>query len=107
VLRYLKTDGCNSCHQLGDKATRELEPQLARSKPRRRRGAPHPIRPAGNPHGAALGDFNSSRALENFGDWTDRIAKGELPFAKPSRPTGIERNVVLTLWIGRRDLLHA
>src|SRR5579864_3039006 len=27
-LRYMKTDSCNSCHQIGDKATRELEPQL-------------------------------------------------------------------------------
>src|SRR5437879_1063975 len=33
-----------------------------------------------------------------FGDWTDRIAKGELPKAKPPRPTGIERNVVVTSW---------
>ena len=33
-----------------------------------------------------------------FGEWTDRIAKGELPFAQPARPQGIERNVVLTLW---------
>ncbi len=33
-----------------------------------------------------------------FGDWTDRIAEGELPFAQPPRPQGIERNVVLTLW---------
>ena len=37
-------------------------------------------------------------AFQYFGDWTDKIAKGELPFAKPSRPQGIERNVVLTLW---------
>jgi len=28
----------------------------------------------------------------------DRIAAGELPFAQPERPKGIERNVVLTLW---------
>src|SRR6266536_3400849 len=27
-----------------------------------------------------------------------RIAAGELPFAQPLRPSGIERNVVLTLW---------
>ena len=33
-----------------------------------------------------------------FGDWTDRIAKGELPFAKPERPRGVERNLVITLW---------
>jgi len=98
-LRYLKTDGCNSCHQLGDKSTRELEPQLGKFKTsaeawerRIQSGQPGILMVQ------ALGDFNSSRALENFGDWTDRIAKGELPFAKPSRPTGIERNVVLTLW---------
>ena len=33
-----------------------------------------------------------------FADWTDRIAKGELPFAKPPRPQGIERNMVVTTW---------
>ena len=33
-----------------------------------------------------------------FGDWTDRIAKGELPHAKPPRPQGVERNVVVTTW---------
>src|SRR5215472_8911374 len=37
-------------------------------------------------------------ALKLFGDWTDRIAAGELPFAKPERPKGIERNVVITTW---------
>ena len=31
-------------------------------------------------------------------EWTDRIAKGELPFAKPPRPQGVERNVVVTSW---------
>jgi hypothetical protein len=33
-----------------------------------------------------------------FGDWTDRIAKGELPKEKPQRPQGVERNVVITQW---------
>jgi hypothetical protein len=32
-----------------------------------------------------------------FADWTDRIAAGEVPPAPP-RPSGIERNVVITLW---------
>ena len=30
--------------------------------------------------------------------WTDRIASGALPFDKPERPKGIERNVVYTMW---------
>jgi hypothetical protein len=38
------------------------------------------------------------KGLELFADWTDRIAKGELPSAKPSRPQGVERNVVVTMW---------
>jgi hypothetical protein len=33
-----------------------------------------------------------------FADWTDRIAKGELPQAKPARPQGVERNIVVTTW---------
>jgi hypothetical protein len=98
-LRYIKTDGCNSCHQLGDKATRELEPQLghfdssaAAWERRIQSGQPGALMVQ------AIGDLDAGRALANFGDWTDRVAKGELPFAKPSRPAGIERNVVLTLW---------
>ena len=33
-----------------------------------------------------------------LGDWTDRVAKGELPKAKPPRPQGVERNIVITSW---------
>jgi hypothetical protein len=36
--------------------------------------------------------------LANWADWTDRVAAGELPFARPERPQGVERNIVLTLW---------
>ena len=36
--------------------------------------------------------------LKYFGDWTDRVAKGELPPAKPPRPQGVERNIVVTTW---------
>ena len=45
-----------------------------------------------------LKELEIQRALELFADWTDRIAAGELPKAKPSRPQGLERNVVITLW---------
>ena len=31
-------------------------------------------------------------------DWTDRVAKGELPHTKPTRPQGAERNIVVTTW---------
>ena len=45
-----------------------------------------------------LGRLDTQRALELFADWTDRIAAGELPRASRTRPQGIERNVVITLW---------
>ena len=35
--------------------------------------------------------------LKNYADWTERIAKGEVPPAPP-RPKGVERNIVVTLW---------
>ena len=55
-----------------------------------------------------IGDIDTQRAINNFADWTDRIAAGELPKSKPSRPLGLERNVVITLWDwgGPKDYLH-
>ena len=46
----------------------------------------------------AIGRFDTQRALANFADWTDRVAKGELPKNKPPRPAGVERNLVVTTW---------
>ena len=45
-----------------------------------------------------LGRLGPEKALSIFADWTDRIAKGELPFDKPVRPQGVERNAVYTMW---------
>src|SRR5262249_49916768 len=45
-----------------------------------------------------IGNLDPQEAFKFFGDWTDRIAAGELPAAKPPRPQGVERNLVLTLW---------
>ena len=33
-----------------------------------------------------------------YADWTDRIARGEMPAAAPPRPQGRERNIVITMW---------
>src|SRR6185295_17412392 len=47
-------------------------------------------------------------AVKNYGDWTDRIAKCELPHTKPMRPQGVERNIVVTLrdWMDEKHYLH-
>ena len=98
-LRNLKTDGCLSCHQIGDKATRTIPAALghfntgAEAWERRLQSGQVSSRMMG-----AIGRFDTQRALALFGDWTDRVAKGELPRNDPPRPSGIERNVVVTEW---------
>jgi len=46
--------------------------------------------------------------LRYLADWTDRIAKGELPHSKPERPQGVERNIVVTTWdwLNDKKYLH-
>jgi hypothetical protein len=98
-LRELKTDGCVACHQLGDKATRTIPAALghfdtsAAAWERRLQSGQ-----ASGPMMGAIGRFDTQRALALFGDWTERVAKGELPRMDPPRPSGIERNVVVTEW---------
>jgi len=93
---------CNFCHQLGNGITRTLDhvfkakPELKTSKEAWDYRLTTGVRGSGMSGAAtALGrDF----ALNMFSSWTDRIAKGETPKVKPTRPTGIERNVVITQW---------
>jgi hypothetical protein len=97
-LRSLKNGGCWACHQLGNKATREIPkalgtfPTSAAAWERRVQSGQ-----AGGQMSGALNGFGRQRILAAFGDWTDRIAKGEVPPAPP-RPQGVERNVVITQW---------
>jgi hypothetical protein len=98
-LRNMKTDGCVGCHQLGDKATRTIPAALGHFNTgpeaweRRLQSGQ-----ASGPMMGAIGRFDTQRALALFGDWTDRVAKGELPKSDPPRPVGIERNIVVTEW---------
>jgi hypothetical protein len=97
-LDQIKTNGCYTCHQLGNKATRTISPTLGTFKnsveawERRIQSGQAMIQMA-----AAIGRQGTT-SLANLAKWTDRVAAGELPFAKPERPQGIERNVVITQW---------
>jgi hypothetical protein len=97
-IRSLKSGGCTACHQLGTKGTRELPKELgsfhssAEAWDRRIQSGQ-----AGAQMAGGLNNMGKERALAMFADWTDRIAKGELPPAPP-RPQGLERNVVITQW---------
>jgi hypothetical protein len=90
--------GCETCHQIGDKATREIEPQLGKF-PTLVAAWDHRVQVGqdGASMTASMNNYGRERGLGMLADWTDRIANGELP-PTPPRPQGVERNIVLTLW---------
>jgi hypothetical protein len=108
-LDVVKTNGCYTCHQLGNKATRTIPKELGEFKSSaeawtRRIVAGQAMTQMTN----NIARLDPKRAMTLFADWTDRIAAGELPASRPSRPEGVERNVVLTLWdwAGPTNYLH-
>jgi hypothetical protein len=99
-VRQLKSGGCTACHQLGNKATRELPPGLGHFESNSTAAAWErrvQSGQAGSQMLNGINQFGSKRALAVFADWTDRIVAGEVPPAPP-RPQGLERNVVITEW---------
>ena len=86
--------GCNFCHQLGNKLTRTLD-DVYKGEPtvkvpfdawdRRLHGG---VR--GDAMYGTLSTMGHDASLKVFSDWTERIAKGEVPPA-PQRPKGVER----------------
>ena len=96
-LNQMKNNGCVGCHQLGQRATRTIPEGFGKFPS----GAAAWMRRVSSGQSGqqmtqqllSLGPLGA----QMLGDWTDRIAKGELPRTKPVRPQGIERNVVVTL----------
>src|SRR5438552_13280481 len=92
-------NSCQSCHALGSQGVRRipkawghLDNSIQAWSTRLQAGQAQvnmlsTLRPLG-----------PEKALALFADWTDRIAAGELPSAKPQRPQGVERNVVISMW---------
>lgn len=105
-------NGCEICHQLGDFYTRDLT-HLARYNFKSSEEAwatrIH-FGQLGNAHAGMMGTMlpsfvDQQRAIKMFANWTDRIAAGELP-PVPPRPTGVERNVVITMWDWGKPTSH-
>ena len=98
-LRQMNNVDCIGCHQLGQLSTRTIPPALGQFAS----GADAWIRRVAS---GQTGELMTNRLAgqfggvpyKYFGDWTDRIAKGELPRSKPPRPNGVERNIVVTSW---------
>ena len=82
-------------------------PPRRREEPRGSMGPPHPVRArrARTWSIQAAGQLGGV-PFKYLGDWTERVAKGELPDAKPTRPQGVERNIVVTLrdWHNRQAI---
>jgi hypothetical protein len=98
-LTAIKNQACVGCHQLGQLATRTIPPGLGEFKNgeeawerRVQGGQASPLMV-----NVLAGKFGGV-PFKYFGEWTDSIANGALPSAKPPRPQGVERNIVITEW---------
>jgi hypothetical protein len=90
---------CVGCHQLGNEATRTVPAQFGHFETgeeawMRRIAAGQSGEMMTNRIAGQLGGV----PYKYFGEWSDRVAKGELPKNKPQRPQGEERNLVVTTW---------
>jgi len=98
-LRQMNNVDCIGCHQLGQAATRMIPASLGKFES----GAEAWQRRILSGQSGEMmtnriaGQFGGV-PYKYFGDWTDRIAKGELPKTKQPRPEGEERNIVITSW---------
>jgi len=102
-LNLVKSNGCANCHSIGNRAMRTFPSNV-----------PFPLGKFATSEEAWFRRIQSGQgghpmfdtAMKQLGganlrflaDWTDRIAKGELPHTKPTRPQGVERNIVVTTW---------
>src|SRR5690606_24473841 len=96
--RRITSGSCLSCHQLGNQATREI-PALFSSYESSAEAWTRRIQSGqtGGNMTRTITSLGMERTSRMFSDWTDRIAAGELPPA-PTRPEGLERNLVITQW---------
>ncbi len=78
--------GCVLCHQIGSASTRGRSRELYAIG----------FRKAGYMNAVAE-HLGRERLLDALQDWSERIAAGETP-PMPPRPSGIERNFVITQW---------
>ncbi len=98
-IHTMKNVSCAGCHQLGQESTRTIPAAFSSFKSgqdawKRRTQSGQFGRGMTGRLAGRLGGV----PYKYLGDWTDRVAKGELPWAKPKRPDGVERNLVVTWW---------
>ncbi|HWG05078.1 MAG TPA: carboxypeptidase-like regulatory domain-containing protein, partial [Beijerinckiaceae bacterium] len=110
-VNMVNTNGCVGCHQIGDYATRTIPSALGHFDSSIEAWA---RRIQSGPAGVSMVRTTASMMtpaggeLAALADWTDRIKAGELPSQSPPRPTGLERNLVVTVrdWSDPKHYLH-
>lgn len=108
-LMWTKNMGCVGCHQMGQLSTRTIPESLGSFDSsheawiRRMQSG----QAGGNMVGLAAGQL-AGLPYKYLSEWTDRIAAGELPVTQPERPSGLERNVVVTVrdWSVPKAYMH-
>jgi hypothetical protein len=108
-LMWMKNMACVGCHQMGNLATRTIPAGLGQF-PSSRDAWIRRIQSGqagGQMTRTAMGQL-AGVPVKYLADWTDRIAKGELPAAQPQRPSGVERNIVATVrdWSDAKAYMH-
>jgi hypothetical protein len=98
-LNLMKNNGCVGCHQLGQKSTRTIPEEFGKFSSHAEAWV---RRVSSGQSGAQMVNMLAGTLggvpFKYFGEWTERVAKGELPHTKPTRPQGVERNIVVTTW---------
>jgi len=108
-LASVKNLSCIGCHQIGQLATRRLPPAFE-SLPSHHEAWVRRIQSgqAGSQMLASAMNQLGGVPPKYLGDWTERVARGELPQATPQRPRGLERNIVATVrdWSTDKAYMH-
>ena len=109
-LDTMKSNGCVGCHQLGQLSTRTIPKKFLDEQAGSHADA-WLRRVQSGQGGTQMIGLTGQMGASNvrvLADWTQRVAKGELPQSKPERPQGVERNIVVTLrdWMNEKQYLH-
>jgi hypothetical protein len=108
-LASVKNLSCIGCHQIGQLSTRTLPKEFA-SLPSHHEAWVRRIQSgqAGAQMLAAAMNQLGGVPVKYLADWTERVAKGEVPHATPQRPRGVERNIVATVrdWSNDKAYMH-
>ncbi len=109
-LNIIQLNGCGNCHQMGNKATREIPAALGKFATSQEAWSRRLQSGAAATMVRTIATLTTPDGghLSRLAAWSDRIKAGELPAAVPPRPHDVERNIVVTVydWSDPKHYLH-